>query len=56
MYPLTPFFDDAQPRFPGKCPLGLAGYNLSQLPMATLWNGLSIEWPTLMPQYGVPNR
>ena len=29
----------------GKCPLQLAGYDISQLPMATICSGLSIVWP-----------
>ena len=45
VYRLTPFSQDAQPRLRGKCPLQLAGYDVSQLPMATLCAGLSILWP-----------
>ena len=56
MYRLTPFSDDAQPAIRGKCPLQLAGYDLSQLPLATLCNGLSIQWPLEMVQNDVPNR
>ncbi len=56
MYRLTPFSDDAQPRIRGKCPLELAGYDLSQLPVTTLWNGLSVEWPTEVAHNDVPNR
>jgi hypothetical protein len=56
IYRLTPFSDDAQPRIRGKCPLVLAGYDVSQLPVATLWNGLSIEWPVEIPQNDVPKR
>jgi hypothetical protein len=55
VYRLTPS-DDAQPRIRGKCPLELAGYDLSQLPLAALWNGLSIEWPMEAPHGDVPNR
>jgi hypothetical protein len=56
LYRLTPFSKDAQPRVRGKCPLELAGYDLSRLPAATLWNGLSIEWP-MEALYGiVPSR
>ena len=44
VYRLTPFSQDAQPRLRGKCPLQLAGYDVSQLPMATLCAGLSILW------------
>jgi transposase-like protein len=56
LYRLTPFSKDAQPRIRGKCPLELAGYDLSRLPVATLWNGLSIEWPMEAPHGIVPNR
>jgi len=56
LYRLTPFSDDAQPRIRGKCPLQLAGYDISQLPLTTLCNGLSIEWPMELTQYDVPNR
>jgi transposase-like protein len=55
LYRLTPFSEDAQPRIRGKCPLELAGYDLSQLPVASLWNGLSIEWPLEAPHGDVPN-
>jgi transposase-like protein len=56
LYRLTPFSDDAQPRIRGKCPLELAGYDISQLPVTTLWNGLSIEWPLEVAHNDVPNR
>jgi transposase-like protein len=56
VYRLTPFSDDAHPRIRGKCPLELAGYDLSQLPLAALWNGLSVEWPMQLPGEDVPNR
>ena len=56
LYRLTPFSDDAQPRIRGKCPLELAGYDLSQLPMAALCKGLSVEWPMEVPHNDVPNR
>ena len=56
LYRLTPFSQDAQPRIRGKCPLELAGYDLSRLPVAALWNGLSIEWPMEAPHAIVPNR
>jgi transposase-like protein len=45
LYRLTPFSQDAQPGVRGKCPLQLAGYDISQLPMATICAGLSIVWP-----------
>ena len=56
MYRLTPFSDDAQPAIRGKCPLALAGYDISQLPMATLCNGLSLDWPLAVVHNDVPNR
>jgi transposase-like protein len=56
VYRLTPFSTDAHPRIRGKCPLELAGYDLSQLPLAALWNGLSVEWPMQVPSEDVPNR
>jgi transposase-like protein len=56
LYRLTPFSADAQPRIRGKCPLELAGYDLSRLPVASLWDGLSIEWPMEAPHEIVPNR
>jgi hypothetical protein len=56
MYRLTPFSDDAQPWIRGKCPLELAGYDLSRLPVTTLWNGLSVEWPAEVAHEDVPNR
>jgi transposase-like protein len=45
VYRFTPFSQDAQPGVRGKCPLQLAGYDISQLPMATICAGLSIVWP-----------
>ncbi len=45
LYRFTPFSQDAQPAIRGKCPLQLAGYDISQLPMTTLCAGLSIAWP-----------
>ena len=45
LYRCTPFSQDAQPTIRGKCPLQLAGYDISQLPMTTLYAGLSIVWP-----------
>ncbi len=56
LYRLTPFSDDAQPRIRGKCPLELAGYHISQLPVTTLCHGLSLEWPMEATQHVVPNR
>jgi len=50
IYRCTPFSQDAQPGVRGKCPLQLAGYAISQLPMATLCAGLSIVWPIQTPE------
>jgi hypothetical protein len=36
---LTPFTQDAQRRIRGKCPLDLAGYDVSRLPMAQICRG-----------------
>ena len=41
LYRFTPFSQDAQPRLRGKCPLQLAGYDTSQIPMASLCAGLT---------------
>jgi transposase-like protein len=46
LYRFTPFSQDAQPAIRGKSPLQLAGYDISQLPMASLCSGSSIIWPT----------
>jgi transposase-like protein len=44
-YRLTPFTQDAQQRIRGKCPLELAGYDVSTLPMAQLCRGQLLSWP-----------
>jgi hypothetical protein len=44
-YRFTPFTPDAQPRIRGKCPLELAGYDLSKLPMAQICRGQMMDWP-----------
>ena len=44
-YRLTPFTQDAQRRIRGKCPLELAGYAVSKLPMAQLCRGQLLDWP-----------
>jgi hypothetical protein len=55
VYRFTPFTQDAQPRIRGKCPLEVAGYDLSELPMAQMCRGWALAWPvTTMPK-GVPN-
>jgi len=55
LYRFTPFSADAQPGIRGKCPLELAGYDISQLPMAALCRGLSFDWPVQMTYHDVPN-
>jgi transposase-like protein len=55
LYRFTPFSDDAQPAIRGKCPLELAGYDISQMPMTALCQGLSLDWPLEAAQYDVPN-
>jgi len=55
LYRFTPFSQDAQPRIRGKCPLELAGYDISQVPMASLCAGLSVTWPVEIIQNHVPN-
>ncbi len=55
IYRFTPFSQDAQPRIRGKCPLELAGYDISQVPMASLCAGLSVVWPLEATQNEVPN-
>jgi hypothetical protein len=54
LYRFTPFSDDAQPAIRGKSPLQLAGYDISQMPMATLCQGLSLDWPLAMVEEDVP--
>jgi transposase-like protein len=55
VYRFTPFSRDAQPRIRDKCPLELAGYDISQVPMASLCAGLSVTWPLVAAQNLVPN-
>ncbi|RMF35820.1 MAG: hypothetical protein D6759_04290 [Chloroflexi bacterium] len=55
VYRFTPFSPDAQPRIRGKGPLELAGYDIRQVPTASLCAGLSIVWPLEAAQNLVPN-
>jgi hypothetical protein len=55
LYRFTPFSQDAQPAIRGKCPLQLAGYDISQVPMASLCAGLSADWPLEATRPHVPN-
>ncbi|MBI2864806.1 MAG: hypothetical protein HYX94_09630 [Chloroflexi bacterium] len=53
LYRFTPFSDDVQPRIRGRCPLELAGYDVTKLPFSNLCAGPSIIWPLLVSN--VPN-
>lgn len=55
LYRFTPFSQDAQPRIRGKYPLQLAGYDIIQVPMASLCAGLSLDWPLEANPSHVPN-
>ena len=55
VYRFTPFSHDAQERIRGKCPLDLAGYEIQKLPMAQLFRGLSLQWPSSAFQELVPS-
>lgn len=47
LYRFTPFSKDARPALRGRCPLQVAGYDISQRPLATLCSGLTVIWPLL---------
>ena len=55
IYRFTPFSDDARPAIRGQCPLQLAGYDLSRMPMPWLCRGYSLDWPVTSPPQEVPN-
>jgi len=55
LYRFTPFSQDAQPRIRGKCPLELAGYDVSKLPIAQVCRGQLLRWPTEALAEVVPN-
>ena len=55
VYRFTPFTQDAQPRIRGKCPLELAGYDVSELPMAQVCRGWALDWPVSTVPKDVPN-
>ncbi len=44
LYRFTPFSQDAQPHLRGRCPLEVAGYDVSQMPMTAICAGLSPQW------------
>jgi hypothetical protein len=56
VYRFTPFSQDAQPRIRGQCPLQLAGYDVSQVPMTALCAGSSFAWPLEAAQVEVPKQ
>ncbi len=56
VYRFTPFTDDAQPRIRGKCPLELAGYDISKLPMKEICRGWALDWPLDYAKEVVPNE
>ncbi|MCL6430583.1 MAG: transposase [Anaerolineae bacterium] len=55
VYRFTPFSADAQPGIRGKSPLQLAGYDVTNLPIAAACSGWAITLPTHTSQGGVPN-
>jgi hypothetical protein len=55
LYRFTPFSADAQPRIRRKCPLELAGYDVSQLPIARVCQGQLLGWPSETLSEVVPN-
>ena len=55
VYRFTPFSQDAQPRLRGKSPLELAGYDVAQLPMATVCRGWALSPSLTSPTEVVPN-
>jgi transposase-like protein len=55
VYRFTPFSQDAQPHVRGQCPLQLAGYDISQIPMASICAGWSPDWSLKAEDALVPN-
>ena len=55
LYRFTLFSADAQPRIRGKCPLELAGYDVSKLPIARVCRGQLLGWPSETLAEVVPN-
>ncbi len=45
LYRFTPFTDDASEQIRGKCPLELAGYDISRLPMTQICRGWALGSP-----------
>jgi hypothetical protein len=55
VYRFTPFSHDAKPHLRGKCPLQLTGYDISQMPMASICAGWSPDWSLKAEDSLVPN-
>jgi transposase-like protein len=55
IYRFTPFSQDAQPRLRGKSPLEVAGYDVAQMPMASVCRGWALSLPQQRPANHVPN-
>jgi transposase-like protein len=55
IYRFTPFTQDAQTRIRGRCPLELAGYDVSELPMAQVCRGWALAWPVTTTPEAVPS-
>jgi hypothetical protein len=55
VYRFTPFTPDAQPRIRHKCPLALAGYDVSGLPMAQICKGWALDGSVSLSRVTVPN-
>jgi hypothetical protein len=55
LYRFTPFTPDAQKRIRGRCPLEIAGYDLSELPMAQVCRGWALAWPVTTTPEAVPS-
>jgi len=54
VYRFTPFSQDAQPRLRGKSPLELAGYDVAQMPMASVCRGWALSLPAQPSTGGCP--
>lgn len=55
VYRFTPFSQDAKPHLRGKCPLQLAGYDITQIPLAAVCTGWSPDWSLKAQDVLVPN-
>jgi hypothetical protein len=57
VYHFTPFSQDAQPCIRGKCPLELASYDVSQVPItAAICAGSSFAWSLEAAKHEVPKQ